>query len=168
MIIRQEKQEEYGEIRALVKSAFETAEHTDGNEHNLIDKLRKSDGFVSELALVAVLDEKIVGHIIFTKVTVGDKTGLALAPLSVLPSAQKKGVGTALIKRAHEIATKLGYSFSVVLGDYKYYSKFGFKPSSEFNIKAPFEVPDENYMVCFFNGIDSDIKGTVVYVEEMI
>ncbi len=51
MHIRQEKSKDYDEIHELVKSAFATAEHTDGNEFLLVDVLRKSDGFIAELAL---------------------------------------------------------------------------------------------------------------------
>ena len=59
---------------------------------------------------------KIVGHIMFTKAMVGNKAVLALAPLSVLPEYQKKGIGAALIKEGHRIAGELGYGYSVVLG----------------------------------------------------
>ncbi len=168
MLIRQEKLEDINEIRELVKSAFLTADHSDGSEYLLIDKLRSSDGFVKELALVAVEEDTILGHIIFTHVMVGERKGLALAPLSVLPTAQKKGVGSALITKAHEIATEMGYDFSVVLGSELYYPKFGYTPAEKYGIKAPFTVPSENFMVVFFTDNCGEISGTVEYVEEML
>ncbi|WP_249030090.1 GNAT family N-acetyltransferase [Tannockella kyphosi] len=167
MIIRQEEYKDFAEIRELVKSAFENAEHTDGNEYKLLDLLRKSDGFIKELALVAVMDDKIIGHIMFTKVKVRKHIGLALAPLSVLPDKQKKGVGQTLMNEAHAIAKELGYPFSIVLGDENYYPKVGYQKASLFKVVAPFEVPEENYMILFLTKQNFLLDGTVEYVKEM-
>ena len=62
LIIRQERPEDYDAVYHVVKEAFENAEYTDGNEQNLVVALRKSKSFIPELSLVAVEDEKIVGH----------------------------------------------------------------------------------------------------------
>ena len=70
MIIRQERPEDYDTVYHVVKEAFENVEYTDGNEQNLVAALRKSKSFIPELSLVAVEDEKIVGHILFTKAVV--------------------------------------------------------------------------------------------------
>ncbi len=167
LIIRQEKQDDFKKIKEVVRVAFESAEHTDGNEYILVDKLRKSSGFVKELALIAEEENEIIGHIMFTELKVGDHTGIALAPLSVLPKAQRKGVGTALMNEAHNIAKEMNYNFSVVLGSNQYYPRVGYKTASEFGILAPFDVPDENFMVLFLNENVSKISGTVVYVKEI-
>ncbi len=166
MIIRQEEIKDYEAVISLVKTAFESAEHTDGNEFNLVKKLRTSDGFIKELSLVAEENGETIGHIIFTKAKIGNTNGLALAPLSVSPNAQKKGVGTALTKRGHEIAKELGFDIIVVLGSEKYYPRVGYKPASAFGITAPFEVPDENFMAISLNGNDEKVNGTVEYVKE--
>lgn len=167
MKIRQEQPQDYDIIRELVKSAFATAEHTDGNEFLLVDHLRKSDGFIPELALVAEEENQLIGHILFTKIKVGESEGIALAPLSVLPTFQKKGVGTALMHHAHTIAKNMGYEFSVVLGSETYYPRVGYQMASTFGIEPPFDVPSENYMVLFFSGTPRRIDGTVAYVKEM-
>lgn len=104
MLIRKESPKDYEGVYQVVKCAFESAEHADGNEQDLVDALRKSDAFIPELSLVAEMDQKIAGHIMFTRATVGDETVLALAPLSVLPGYQRKGIGTALIREGHRIA----------------------------------------------------------------
>lgn len=140
MIIRKEEAKDYEIVCLLVKKAFESAEHSDGNEQDLVNALRKGDSFIPELSLVAEIDRKIVGHIIFTKAILGDKTVLALAPLSVLPEYQRKGIGMALIKEGHRIAEKLGYGYSIVLGSEKYYPKAGYFPAEKFGIKPPFDV----------------------------
>ena len=67
MIVRQETSGDYDEVYGLVKEAFASAEHSDGNEHDLVAALRKSAAFVPELSLVAEADGKIVGHILFTE-----------------------------------------------------------------------------------------------------
>ena len=117
MIIRQEKSKEFHLIHSLIKAAFDSAEHADGNEQDLVDALRKGDSYVPELSLVAEIDGKIVGHIMFTKLRIGNSTQLALAPLSVLPEYQKQGIGTTLIHEGHKRARTLGYWYSVVLGN---------------------------------------------------
>ncbi len=98
MIIRQERPEDYDTVYHVVKEAFENAEYTDGNEQNLVAALRKSKSFIPELSLVAVEDEKIVGHILFTKAVVQGVEVLALAPLSVLPDYQNRGIRLSLMK----------------------------------------------------------------------
>ena len=164
--IRQENKNDYEEIYNVVKTAFETAEHSDGNEQDLVVALRNSDSFIPELSLVAKKDNKIVGHILFTKVKIGNHEELVLAPLAVLPEYQKQGIGSKLIQQGHKIAKELGYHYSIVLGSETYYPKFGYVPAIQYGIKAPFEVSNENFMAIKLNDIDIEIKGTVQYVKE--
>ena len=164
--IRQENKNDYEEIYNVVKTAFETAEHSDGNEQDLVVALRNSDNFIPELSLVAIKDNKIVGHILFTKIKIGNHEELALAPLAVLPEYQKQGIGSKLIQQGHKIAKELGYHYSIVLGSETYYPKFGYVPAIQYEIKAPFEVSNENFMAIKLNDTDIEIKGTVQYAKE--
>lgn len=166
MLIRQEKVEDYDIVYDLVKKAFESAEHSDGNEQDLVAALRKSTAFIPELSLVAEVDGKIVGHILFTKIQIGDFTEIAIAPLSVLPEFQNRGIGSALIKEGHRIAKKLGFRFSVVLGSDAYYQKFGYVPAENYGITAPFDVPSENFMAFEFCSDEKFSGGVVKYAEE--
>ena len=166
LTIRQENKNDYEEVYNVIKTAFETAEHSDGNEQDLVVALRKSDNFIPELSLVAVMDNKIVGYILFTKIKIGKQEELALAPLGVLPEYQKQGIGRALIREGHKKAKELGYHYSVILGSEKYYPKFGYIPAKEYGIVAPFDVPDENFMAIKLNDIDIEIKGIVQYAKE--
>lgn len=150
-------------ILIIRQERFENAEYTDGNEQNLVAALRKSKSFIPELSLVAVEDEKIVGHILFTKAVVQGVEVLALAPLSVLPDYQNRGIGLSLMKEGHSIAHKLGYEYSVVLGHSKYYPKAGYIPASECGIKAPFEVDDESFMALNLNGSQNKLNGVIEY-----
>ena len=164
--IRQENEKDYEEVYKVVKTAFETADHSDGNEQDLVVSLRKSENFIPELSLVAIQDKKIVGYILFTKINIGKYEELALAPLAVLPEYQKQGIGKKLIEKGHKIAKGLGFHYSVVLGSEKYYPKLGYVPASQYGIKAPFEVLDENFMVMKLNDFDKEIIGRVEYAKE--
>ena len=132
MIIRQERETDYTEIYELIKEAFASAEHADGNEQDLVIALRKGNDFVPELALVAEIDGKLAGHIMFSKAKIGNDTVLALAPLSVKPEFQRQGVGTALMNEAHKKAKELGYQYSLVLGSEFYYPRVGYLPAEQF------------------------------------
>ena len=164
--IRKENKNDYNEVYNVIKKAFETAEHSDGNEQDLVVRLRKSKAFIPELSLVAVEENKIVGYILFTKIKIKDNIELALAPLAVLPEYQRKGIGKKLIETGHNIAKNLGYHYSIVLGSENYYSKMGYIPAIQYGIKAPFQVPDENFMAIKLNDTNIEIKGTVEYAKE--
>ena len=166
MYIRKETPEDYEAVYVVVKCAFESAEHADGNEQDLVNALRKGDSFIPELSLVAEIDGKIVGHIMFTKATVNNKNVLALAPLSVLPKYQRKGIGKSLIKEGHKIAKELGYNYSIVLGSEKYYPKSGYLPAENFGIRAPFDVPSVNFMAYKIDETSDNINGVMQYAKE--
>ncbi len=166
MLIRKEVLKDYERIFSVVKAAFDSAEHSDGNEHNLVSALRKGEAFIPDLSLVAEMDGKIVGHIMFTRAKIGDDIVLALAPLSVLPEYQRKGIGMSLIKEGHRIAEKLGYEYSIVLGSEKYYPRAGYVPADSLGIKPPFDVLSENFMACKIKKDASNICGVIKYAKE--
>ena len=144
--IRQERQKDYQQIRDLVREAFAHAEHSDGDEHNLIERIRLSPDYIPELSLVAESDDIILGHIMFSRIFVGQTKAIALAPLSVRTDWQRKGIGKLLVAAGHRQARKMGYFCSMVLGNPDYYSKFGYEKASIYGIIAPFDVPDEYYI----------------------
>uniref|UniRef100_UPI0013B053A4 GNAT family N-acetyltransferase n=2 Tax=Staphylococcus TaxID=1279 RepID=UPI0013B053A4 len=149
-IIRKEKKEDYKFTEEVVKEAFANEEYSDHSEHRLVASLRNSDEFIPDLSLVALHRDKIIGHILLSKIfIVKDEKfieSLALAPVSVLPNYQNKGVGQSLIQKSLEIAGKLNFESVIVMGHSEYYPKFGFKKASKWCIQAPFEVPDEFLM----------------------
>ena len=161
--IRQERQEDHPQIRDLVRDAFALARHSDGDEHNLIEKLRLSPEYIPELSLVAVFGDIVLGYIMFSKISVGQSDAVALAPLAVRPDRQRKGIGKLLVAAGHEQARRMGYSCSVVLGDPLYYSGFGYVKALDYGIIAPFDVPDEYYMVSDIGNTGDIPKGTVRY-----
>ncbi len=163
--IRPEDPADYPAVRQLVQAAFAQAEHTDYDEHNLVERLRQSEAYIPALSLVAEDKGSLVGHILFTTVTVGDAVALALAPLSVLPQRQGQGIGGQLIEHGHQKARTLRYGFSILLGHAGYYPRFGYHPASRFGIRCPFDgIPDANFMACNLqNQPDTRLEGTIVY-----
>ena len=138
----------------------------------LVDQLRNSEAFVPELSLVAIKGPEIVGHILFTKIKIIDSLSnyhdsLALAPIAVCTACQHQGVGAALIREGLHRAREIGYLSAIVLGHDGYYPRFGFAPASQWNITAPFEVPDEAFMAVELveNGL-KNVSGMVVYAKE--
>lgn len=173
MNIRQEKTSDFKEVSSLIEKAFKTEQLSDHKEQFLVERLRKSEAFIPELSMVAVTDEKIVGHILLTKLKIKNKrnefASLALAPVSVLPEYQKKGIGGSLIIEAHKKAKELGYKSIVLLGHEKYYPRFGYEQADKYGIDLPFEAPKENCMVIELtkNGLNG-VSGTVKYPKEFI
>ncbi|MHC5267872.1 GNAT family N-acetyltransferase [Enterococcus sp. LJL98] len=166
MKIRQETPKDYEEVYEVVKKAFEVADLADGNEQDIVVKLRQGESFIPELSLVAEEEGKVVGHILFTKGKVGTQEVLALAPLAILPEYQRKGIGGQLIEAGHRIGKTLGYSFSIVLGSEVYYPRFGYSPAIEFGVHVPEGIPSMNFMGRSLDGKSLELEGPMIYAKE--
>jgi predicted N-acetyltransferase YhbS len=149
IIIRQEEEKDRQEVIGLTSAAFSTMEFSTGDEAGLVQRLRESSGFIPELSIVAVYKGTIIGHILFTKISIVGEMEyetLSLAPMSVHPDYQRRGVGKLLIREGLSKAKQLGYKSVIVVGHHEYYPKFGFIPASKFGLKPTFNVPDEVFM----------------------
>ncbi len=168
IILRKETYADFADIFEVNKMAFGQED-----EAKLVSALRNNAAvFVPELSIVATENNKIVGHILFTKIIIKGEQGnnyesLGLAPMSVRPELQRKGIGGLLIKKGLEIATGLGFKSVIVLGHEHYYPKFGFEPAGKWSIKAPFDVPSNVFMAIELikDGLEN-ISGTVIYPRE--
>jgi len=144
MIIRREEPQDQAAIRHVNEHAFGGA-----REANAIDALR--DRGVVTLSLVALIDDRVVGHLFFTPASIesADRTwpALGLTPLSVRPEYQRQGIGTALMKSGLADCARLGHERVVVLGHSIYYPRFGFVRASLYGIRCEWEAPDEAFMV---------------------
>ncbi|MBO4943967.1 MAG: N-acetyltransferase [Muribaculaceae bacterium] len=161
--IRPEREEDYLQIRELVEEAFARADHSDGDEQNLIERIRQAPEYIPELSLVAVSGAAVLGHVMLSRITIGQADAVALAPLAVIPSRQREGIGKLLVDAGHAQARKMRYACSVVLGDPRYYSRFGYEMASRFGIIPPFDVPEGYYMACILGRCGSVPKGCVKY-----
>jgi predicted N-acetyltransferase YhbS len=126
MQIRDERPADAAAIRAVTDAAFAGVPHSNQTESRIIDALRKAGALT--LSLVALRREQLVGHIAFSPVLID---GVAcdwygLGPVSVVPELQGLGVGAALIRAGLERLRDIGARGCVLLGDPRYYGRFGF------------------------------------------
>jgi len=144
MIVRDELPSDIDKIWNVNSEAFETKD-----EAELINALRCSG--CEFISLVAEIDNKVVGHILFTPVELSaSKENIkisGLAPMAVLRQYQNKGIGSQLVKAGLDRCKALGYEAVVVLGHPDYYPKFGFESSVNFGIKSEYDVSDEVFMI---------------------
>ncbi|MEH2179793.1 GNAT family N-acetyltransferase [Nostoc sp.] len=136
------------------------------NEAQLVEKIRYSDRYISELSLVAEIENVVVGHILFSYIDlVGKETlqVLGLAPMAVNPQFQRQGVGSALVQTGLEKAHTKGEAIVIVLGHPQFYTRFGFQPSVVYEIESPFPVPEDVFMVKPLQSYQKKYKGKVVY-----
>jgi len=156
--IRNEEPRDQDAVRQLNLTAFEN-----GPEAAIVDKLRATcDNY---LAFVAVEDGSIVGHILFTPVTLDDSStiGMGLAPMAVLPSHQRKGIGSQLIRHGLKHLRQSGCPFVIVVGHPEYYPRFGFEPASKYRLLSQWEgVPDEAFMIIVFDDDVLPKNGVIV------
>ena len=138
MTIRDERLSDHSAIDALHRTVFRGS-----GEAMLIEALR-GEGLVL-VSLVAVRDEKVVGHIMLStlqlKVEDRDVAAAALAPLAVSPGLQRKGYGSSLVKAGIEAVRVTGCGAIIVLGHPDYYRRFGFSADLTRNLIAPFRGP---------------------------
>ena len=146
MIVRREHPRDHDAVRAVHLAAF-TRDPVSGAvrapedvvEAPLVDALREDAGFLPHLSLVAVLDEVVTGHVMVTRgwLEPAGAPVLGLGPLGVLPSAQGRGVGTALGHSVLAVAEAAGETLVALLGDPAYYVRFGFRAADELGVLAP-------------------------------
>jgi putative acetyltransferase len=142
MLIRAENENDWDSVHALNVSAFETLA-----EAKLVDILREQAEPV--ISLVAEVEGKVAGHIMFTPVTLStdpDLKVMGLAPMAVTPQHQKQGIGSGLVRAGLEQCGQIGFVAVVVLGHPEYYPRFGFSPSSRFGMDSEYEVPENVFM----------------------
>lgn len=141
VLVRPETQKDRLAVHALNVSAFGGP-----GEARLVDELRAQAQPV--ISLVAEENGAIVGHIMFSPVSLESHPGLlmGLAPMAVAPQRQRAGIGSALVRGGLEQCKELGASVAVVLGHPKFYPRFGFSPAASFGIASEYDVPEEAFM----------------------
>lgn len=124
------------------------------------------------LSLVAIDNDCIVGHILFSPVTGetknGSLSGMGLAPMAVLPEYQRQGIGSKLVRHGLALLRERNCPFVIVIGHPEYYPRFGFVPASRYGLKSQWKgIPDETFMIIVFNkDAIRDVHGVVRYRDE--
>lgn len=126
LTIRDEEPRDIASIAALTRAAFEGHPHSNDTEHLIIAALRRCGALT--ISLVAQESDCIVGHVAFSPVTIADGSPYwyGLGPVSVAPERQRRGIGSTLIEHGLARLSELGATGCVVLGEPKYYQRFGF------------------------------------------
>ena len=141
MIIRRERPGDSSAARAVQVAAFAPAAPDDEEavEARLLDELRRDEGWIPELSLVAEVDGEVVGHVVCTRGTVGAdrRPALGLGPIGVLPEHHGNGIGSALVHAVVAVAEARDETLVALLGDPAFYGELGFGPAADAGVEAP-------------------------------
>ena len=178
--IRPEEHKDYKSIVSLILRSFqEGTDYSDGTDIiALVEEIRDSKYYIPELSFVAELDNKVVGHFLFSKFPLsptkegghGDGTDseiVMLAPVSVHADYFRQGIGSAMLEMGIEEVKKKGYKGITVEGNYNFYNRVGFRTSSEYGIfpTSGWPMQEPRYMMCqqTYEGSLEGIHGYIVY-----
>lgn len=140
--LRNERPEDYRAVENITREAFWNLHAPGCDEHLLVHKLRQSPCFIPELDFVAVTGNRLAGNIMYSHAHIVPPAGkkhkvLTFGPLSVLPSLQRHGIGSALVLHSLKQAAALKYTAVLIYGNPAYYSKLGFVSAKNFGISRP-------------------------------
>jgi len=127
VLVRPETSADAEDIRTVLETSFPTPD-----EARLVEALRVAGRLV--VSLVAESGGAVVGHVAFSPVSAGSSTGAGLAPVAVIPAYRRRGVAARLVRDGLAACGLAGFGFVVVLGEPKYYSRFGFRPAAEWGL----------------------------------
>jgi putative acetyltransferase len=160
MDIRDERPADGRSIRQVNRRAFGRDQ-----EANIVDALRSNGATL--LSMVAVDEDDVVGHVMYSPVAVGDMTGAGLGPMAVVPERQRQGIGSDLVTTSLERLRSAACPFVVVVGHPAFYPRFGFKPASPYGISCEWPVPDEVFMIVVLDSLQmQSVRGMARYRPE--
>jgi putative acetyltransferase len=147
--IRPETNADVGAISDVTLAAFATLTISGHTEHFIVEALRAAGALT--ISLVAELDERVVGHIAFSPVTISDGTPgwYGLGPVSVLPELQRRGIGASLIRVGLSRLRDLGAAGCCLVGHPEYYRRFGFENPEGLAVQG---VPPEVFFALSLGG----------------
>jgi putative acetyltransferase len=164
VIVRAETPDDHADIRNIVDEAF-----GDTITGDIVDAIRVSERFVPELSLVAVSEGQALGHVISSYVDLvpGSRRVLQVGPLAVVPSHQRRGIGSALMRETIRIADDIGEPMLMIEGSPVYYGRFGFTRADERGIEMPPESRGPQFfMLRPLGAYDPTLRGRAVYPPE--
>jgi putative acetyltransferase len=165
MLIRPERLSDAAQVREVNTVAFGQP-----LEATLVDRLRENGA--DALSLVAEDEGAVIGHILFTPVTLtsgeGQLVGMGLAPMAVRPDRQREGIGSQLVRHGLELLRQRGCPFVVVVGHPEFYPRFGFERASLHGLRSQWDgISDEAWMVAVLDPqAMSGMSGVAFYREE--
>ncbi len=160
--LRNEESTDIKQVREILLATFPREA-----ESKLVDPLRANGKAIISL-VAAASDNYVLGHILFSPVTTTPPSaakGIGLAPVAVRPQVRSQGIGSGLIREGLRLCKELGYDYCVVLGNPKYYQRFGFEKASSFSLENEYGV-DNEFMVIRFSNRGDMAHGLVKYASE--
>jgi putative acetyltransferase len=156
MNVRSEKAHDTTQITAIHDQAFKGPD-----EGKIVEALRKNNNLT--ISLVCEIDGRLAGHIAYSPIIDenNETIGIGLAPVAVLPSMHKQGIGSRLIEHGNRKAIAMGFNKIFVLGEPSYYSRFGFVLAREYNYYCDFDPTGEHFMV--LGAQEREPERTMVY-----
>ncbi len=159
--IRTERPEDHKDVFAVNAAAFETAA-----EAELVEAVRGATEPL--ISLVALVEGKVAGHILFSPVTVEDagvpSLAMGLGPMAVLPESQRRGIGSRLVHAGLDACRRIGEDAVFVLGHAEYYPRFGFEPAPAKGLRYRSAVFDPHFFVAELSpGALTGLSGWVRY-----
>lgn len=155
------------ETKTALKSAFFHGNSNEVfNEWEFAGTVLKSDGYISDLCVIAVEGKTVIGYNVLTKARIGNHSGLALGPLGVRKEYQNTGTGSALVKECIRRAAEAGYQWIALLGG-DYYSRFGFEKGGDYGITvSDNEFENDHLQILFLDtSVRDKVSGKLVYCD---
>jgi putative acetyltransferase len=158
--IRESSHSDLDDVLFVERAAF-------GNdtEAELVRELLNDPSAQPAVSLLAYKGDRAVGHILFTAASITkaqrEITVAILAPLAVVPDAQRQGVGGKLVERGLQLMSKSGVDLVFVLGHPEYYPRHGFKPALRLGFEAPYPIPDKDEDAWMVQALRPDVIGSV-------
>jgi putative acetyltransferase len=163
VLIRRESPADQRAISAVHNAAFSTGDGKVTIEAVLVDELRAAGDTIPALSLVAEIDGGVVGHVLGSAGSLGERPALGLGPLGVLPDRQRQGVGSALMHAVLAAADALDWPFAVLLGDPRFYRRFGFRRADTLGVFPPDPAWSEHFQIRTLAAWTSEIRGVFRY-----
>ncbi|MEV4313377.1 N-acetyltransferase [Actinocrispum sp. NPDC049592] len=160
MLVRRERSGDRYGIWGVHRAAFGR-----DVEASLVDELRDSSAWLPALSFVAFLGDDMAGHVVCSRATIDGRQTLGLGPLGVLPRLQGRGIGAALMHTVIGAADALGEPLIVLLGDPKYYARFGFVPAAKMDIMPQDAKWAKHFQARALSMYDSGFTGEFRYAE---
>jgi len=159
MIIREALDSDLESVLAVERAAFGSDE-----EAKLVQDLLGDTSAKPFVSLLAYQDDHAVGHILFTRARLVPQASLSiciLAPMAVVPNAQKKGIGGKLIKHGLQVLAEAGVDLVFVLGYPEYYPRYGFKPAGRLGFEATYPIPEKNADAWMVQALKPEVIGNI-------
>src|SRR4051812_1693252 len=164
--VRAQQADDYEAIRRVYAEAFRRprfrAPQSPGSappEVGLFEALWAAGDVMPELSFTALAGGGVVGHVTASRATVAAEPVVAVGPVGVIPDHQGAGIGSALMDALLSAADAQGVPLVVLLGDPRYYGRFGFRPRKDFGVTSPQPEWGDGFQVRALTGYTASVSG---------